>query len=190
MNLQNIFVSINLKIMSKFEQCTRCKLDFINCGYYDHNSDEHCNYFVHPIDNSRMFSRWYKFSGRIGRLEYVLTLVAAIVLYFFVVLLVGKIMEIKGWNLETQGELYLFSFGCLIPSAYLAIAAGVKRAHDSEVSPWYALTPLIPVVLLNVITFILFCAGFVFLFKDKGVDGINEHGSNPVRPYNDQLLFD
>lgn len=176
--------------MSNFDQCTRCKLDFSTCGCYDHSTDEQCNSFVHPIDNSKMFSRWYKFSGRIGRLEYVLTLIAAIVLYFFVILLVGKIMAMNGRYLETTGDVYLFSFGCLIPSAYLAIAAGVKRAHDSEVSPWYALTPLIPVVYLSIITFILFCAGCIFLFKDKGVDGINEHGSNPTQPYQDQLIFD
>lgn len=176
--------------MSKFEQCSRCKLEFSSCRFYDHTTEEACNHFVCPIDNSKMFSRWYNFSGRIGRLEYVLTLAAAVVLYFFVLLLVGKIMESNGWFLETQGELYLVSLVCLIPSAFLAIAAGVKRAHDSEVSPWYALTPLIPVVWLNIFTFILFCAGCVFLFKDKGIEGINEHGSNPVQPYKDQLMFD
>ena len=175
--------------MSKLEQCIRCKLDFSACSYYDHTTDSHCNFFIHPIDNSKMFSRWYKFSGRIGRLEYIITLTASVLLYFFVILLVGKIMAINGWYLETQGELYLFSFVCLMPSSYIAIAAGVKRAHDSEVSSWYALTPLIPVVFLNIITFVLFCAGCIFLFKDKGVEGINEHGSNPVQPYKDQLIY-
>ena len=67
------------------------------------------------------------------------------------------------------------------------IVAGIKRAHDSGVSSWYSLVPLIPLFFLNIITFILFCAGCVFLFKDKGEEGVNEHGSNPTEPYNEQI---
>lgn len=131
-----------------------------------------------------------EWNRRIGRMEYMLTLLIALVLYFLVLFIAGQVMELNGWALENTLHLYLFTFICMIPSAYLAIAAGVKRAHDSGCSPWYALTPLIPVLFLNVITFVLFCAGCIFLFKDKGQEGVNEYGSNPNESYNQQVSLD
>ena len=176
--------------MSNLHQCNRCGQRAYECGNYDHGNNEMCQHFTLPLDNSRMFSHWYSFTGRIGRLEYMLTLLIAAALYFFVMFAVGRIMVLNGWVIDSTLGLYLFTFGCMIPSAYLAIAAGVKRAHDSGVSPWYALTPLIPVLFLNVITFVLFCAGCIFLFKDKGQEGVNEYGSNPVEPYGEQVSLD
>ena len=140
--------------MCNIEQCSRCRLNFDTCGCYDDTVTTPCSHFVNPIDNTKMFNRWYKFTGRIGRLEYSIMLVIAVVLYLL--LLHG-------------------------------IVAGIKRAHDSGVSSWYSLVPLIPLFFLNIITFILFCAGCVFLFKDKGEEGVNEHGSNPTEPYNEQI---
>lgn len=178
--------------MCNIEQCSRCRLDFDACGHYDHSDKTQslCNYFVKPIDNSKMFARWYMFSGRIGRLEYAITLVAAIVLYFFVILCVGQIMVMTGHTIDSENGMYIFSIGCMIPSVYIAIASGIKRTHDTRASCWYSLVPLIPLFLINVITIVFFCAGCVFLFKDKGEDGVNEHGSNPVQPYAEQLLFE
>lgn len=176
--------------MCNIEQCSRCRLDFDTCGYYDHTDPNPCQGYVKPLDNSKMFARWYKFSGRIGRLEYAITLVAAIVLYFFILLGVGQILQLKGIIIESQTGLYVFTIGCMIPSAYLAIAAGVKRTHDTRVSSWYSLVPLIPLFFLNIITFVLFCAGCIYLFKDAGEDGVNEHGSNPTQPYNEQISLE
>ena len=178
--------------MCNIEQCSRCRLDFDKCGHYDHSdrTQSLCNYYVKPIDNSKMFARWYKFSGRIGRLEYVLTLIIAIILYFFVLLGVGQILIWTNNTIDTETGMYIFSIGCMIPSVYLAVAAGVKRTHDTRVSSWYALVPLIPLFFINIVTIILFFAGCVFLFKDKGEDGINEYGSNPTQSYSDQLKFE
>lgn len=176
--------------MCSIEQCSRCRLDFDSCGHYDHTDPALCSHFVKPIDNSKMFARWYKFSGRIGRLEYAITLVMAIVLYFFILLGIGQILQATGNQIESETGLYIFSIGCMIPSVYLAIAAGVKRTHDTRVSSWYSLVPLIPLFFLNVITFVIFCAGCIFLFKDAGEDGVNEHGSNPTQPYAEQLQLE
>lgn len=176
--------------MCNIYQCQRCRQNFMECGYYNNDNNELCQQFTLPIDNSRMFGRWYKFSGRIGRLEYALTLIFAIVLYLVLTFAVYEILSSLGILLTTPTRVYLYTFGCMIPSVYITIAAGVKRAHDSTVSPWYSLTPLIPLFFLNIITFVIFCAGCVFLFKDKGEDGVNEYGSNPVQPYNDQLQFE
>ena len=125
-----------------------------------------------------------------GRLKYAITLVMAIVLYFFILLGIGQILQATGNQIESETGLYIFSIGCMIPSVYLAIAAGVKRTHDTRVSSWYSLVPLIPLFFLNVITFVIFCAGCIFLFKDAGEDGVNEHGSNPTQPYAEQLQLE
>lgn len=176
--------------MCNIEQCSRCRLDFDNCGHYDHTDPTPCSHFVKPIDNSKMFARWYKFSGRIGRMEYAITLAAAIVIYFFILLGVSQILKATGITIETEAGIYVFTIGCMLPSVYLAIAAGVKRTHDTRVSSWYSLVPLIPLFFLNVITFVIFCAGCIFLFKDEGEDGVNEHGSNPVQSYAEQISLD
>lgn len=176
--------------MCNIEQCSRCRLDFDSCGHYDHTDSTPCKRFVKPIDNSKMFARWYKFSGRIGRLEYSITLIAAIVLYFFICLGVGQILQITGYYVETEIGRYAFTIGCMIPSVYITIAAGVKRTHDTRVSSWYSLVPLIPLFFLNVITFVLFCAGCIYLFKDKGEEGVNEHGSNPTQSYAEQISLE
>lgn len=176
--------------MCNIEQCSRCSLDFDTCGHYDHTDPAACNHFVKPIDNSKMFARWYKFSGRIGRLEYVLTLLISVVLYFFVLLGVGQIMIWTDHTIDTEIEMYVFTIGCMIPSVYLAIAAGVKRTHDTRVSSWYSLVPLIPLFFINVITIVLFCAGCIYLLKDEGEDGVNEHGANPVQNYSEQISLE
>lgn len=176
--------------MCKIEQCSRCHLDYDYCGHYDHTDPAMCRYYVKPIDNSKMFARWYKFSGRIGRAEYAITLVAAIVLYFFILLGVGQILNLTGILIETPTEMYLFTIGCMLPSVYITIAAGVKRTHDTRVSSWYSLVPLIPLFFLNIITFVIFCAGCIFLFKDEGEDGVNEYGSNPVQSYSEQISLE
>lgn len=176
--------------MCNIEQCYRCRLDLDSCGHYNHTDPTPCSHFVKPIDNSKMFARWYKFSGRIGRLEFAITLVAAIVLYFFILLGVGQILYANGISIESEMGIYVFSIGCMLPSVYLTIAAGVKRTHDTRVSSWYSLVPLIPLFFLNVFTFVIFCAGCIFLFKDEGEDGVNEHGSNPTQPYAEQISLE
>ena len=85
---------------------------------------------------------------------------------------------------------YLVTLLCMLPSAYIAIAAGVKRAHDTNVSSWYSLTPLLPLFLLNIFTILAFVVGCIYLFKEAGEEGVNEHGSNPVQPYDEQLHFE
>ena len=176
--------------MCNIEQCSRCRNNFDTCGYYDHSNPAACSQYIRPLDNSKMFARWYKFSGRIGRLEYAITLVAAIVLYFFVLLGVGQILRLTGHTIDSETDMYVYSIGCMIPSVYIAIAAGVKRTHDTRVSSWYSLVPLIPLFFINIITIVLFCAGCIYLFKDEGEDGVNEHGSNPVQPYSEQISIE
>ena len=51
------------------------------------------------IDNSKMFSRWYKFTGRIGRLEFGLTIIIGILIYAFSL---GFILQRVGGTLANQ----------------------------------------------------------------------------------------
>lgn len=179
--------------MCNIEQCSRCRLNFDNCGYYDHTDTSLCQGYVKPIDNSKMFARWYKFSGRIGRLEYVLTLLISVVLYFFVLLGVGQILQLTGVTFESVLGIYAFTLSAMIPSVYLMLAAGIKRTHDTRVSVWYAFIPVVVALCLilgiipGLIPILIGIAGCVYLFKDAGEDGVNEHGSNPVQSYTEQI---
>ncbi len=182
--------------MSNIDKCSCCRLDFDTCGHYDYSDTKPCSNFVMPIDNSKMFARWYKFSGRIGRLEYVLTLLISVDLYFFVILGVGQILQFVGITIESNTGLIFFTLVAMIPSVYLMLAAGIKRTHDTRVSVWYSIIPVVVALCLligiipGLIPILIGVAGCVYLFKDTGKDGVNEHGSNPVQPYSDQLRYD
>ncbi len=181
--------------MCSIEQCSRCRRDFNTCGHYDHTDPKPCQHYVKPIDNSKMFARWYKFSGRIGRLEYVLTLLISVVLYFFVLLGVGQILQAVGITIESIAGLYILTLAAMIPSIYLMLAAGIKRTHDTRVSVWFALIPVVVAFCLmlgiipGLIPLIVGIVGCIYLFKDAGEEGVNEHGSNPVQPYVEQLKY-
>ena len=178
--------------MSNLNQCMRCRFQG-NCTMFNRDNDDLCQHYVKPIDNSKMFARWYKFSGRIGRLEYVLTLIISVVLYFFVLFGVGQILQVAGVTIESTLGIYLFTLGAMLPSVYLMLAAGIKRTHDTRVSVWYALIPVVVALCLmlgiipGVIPILIGVAGCVYLFKDAGEEGVNEHGSNPTQPYAEQI---
>lgn len=163
------------------------------CNVFTRDKNDLCEYYVKPIDNSKMFARWYKFSGRIGRLEYVLTLIISVVLYFFVLLGVGQILQAAGVTIESTLGIYLFTLGAMLPSVYLMLAAGIKRTHDTQVSVWYALIPVVVALCLmlgvipGMIPILIGIAGCVYLFKDAGEEGVNKHGSNPTQPYAEQI---
>lgn len=173
--------------MSNLHQCNRCGQRAYECGYYDHGNNELCENFTMPLDNSRMFSHWYSIKGRIGRLEYILTFIIAFVLYFFISFIIGMWLFPAGLLPESPGGLILLNLLCMAPSLYLLIVAGIKRAHDSGVSWWYSLAVVALLFVINIFTIVLGIAGCVFLFKDKGEEGINEFGSNPSEPYHQQI---
>lgn len=114
-------------------------------------------------------------------------------LYFFVLFGVGAILQMAGIAIESTAGVYVVTLGAMIPSIYLMLAAGVKRTHDTRVSAWYAIVPAVVAICLmtgiipGIIPTILGVAGCVYLFKDAGEDGVNEHGSNPVQPYSEQV---
>lgn len=172
--------------MCKIEQCSRCRFDWGKCGYYDNTDETPCPHYHKPIDNSKMFGRWYTPVGRIGRLEYTLTIVAAVALYFALTWVMGVLIQTTGMSVSPQNGIWL-SIICILPPVYIAVVAGVKRTHDTRVPWWYALTPFLALFFINAVTIVICLFGFVFLFKDAGEDGVNQHGTNPTQPYSEQI---
>lgn len=107
------------------------------------------------IGNHKMFVSPISFTGRIGRLEYVLSAILILALYFGL-LFVLKYLDAKSFELMLRPYLYaLFS--------WFGLAQAVKRCHDLGHSGWCMLIPFY---------------GFVMLFV-KGNEGGNEYGSAP-----------
>lgn len=137
------------------------------------------------IDNSKMFSRWYKFTGRIGRLEFGLTIIIGILIYAFSL---GFILQRVGGTLANQPiESIILAFILIsILPLFLIGAASCKRANDCGKSPAkYLATPVVvgiillfrgssPIGLFGAIVF-----GWGSLIFYKSVEGANEHGSQP-----------
>lgn len=172
--------------MSKINECSKCRRNPDNCGQYDHTSTSDCLFFQRPIDNSKMFSHWYSPVGRIGRAEYFFTIAFAIILGVLFSLIYVAISP----NLNLSGGLIsniFISFVVFAIPCYIAVIAGIKRTNDVGLPRSWAFLPVLFLFWPNLITLLLFLFSFFYLIKDKGEDGINEHGSNPDRPYEQQL---
>lgn len=176
--------------MSNFDQCRYCRYDFSTCQYYS-KENEQCQFYSLPINNSRKFYRMFKHSGRIGRLEYILTLILSFILYYFMCIYITIFcINTFGYSFINSSIVnYSLTLICSILPTYLIIVAGLKRTHDTRVAWYYSLTPLIILFFLNILTIIIAAAGIIYLFINKGEDGINEHGSDPRKPYLDQIYF-
>ena len=80
------------------------------------------------------------------------------------VVFISDIFGVQITPFESKTSEYLFGIGVLLPSAYISIAAGMKRCNDTRVSKWYCLTPLIPLFVIGLIPLIIFGVGCVYLF--------------------------
>ena len=98
-----------------------------------------------------MFKNPFGLDGRIGRIEYLLS----VAIYFGVDITNNLVMVFAGTK--------AFSIA-LIPCLILSVAQGAKRCHDIGKSGWWQLIPF----------FIL------WLFVAKGDEGENEYGEVPV----------
>ena len=184
--------------MSIMNQCTKCRLEFNCCGHYDHTDQLPCPHFVKPVDNSKKFAKWYSFKGRIGRLEYALTVLIAIALYFALAISSVIFLALFGiyTDLMAPIEIVLLSLFISIPSAYLLLAAGIKRINDTRSPKWIAYVPVVFLVLLSlgilpgILPMGIVVLACIYLFNEPGEEGVNEHGSNPAQPYDEQIRID
>ncbi|NUY82428.1 DUF805 domain-containing protein [Flavobacterium sp. MAH-1] len=104
-----------------------------------------------------MFKNPFSFEGRIRRMEYGLSLILYIIVYYS--LLFGSGM-LTG-NPSTVGSIVLFVV--IIPLIWFMIAQAAKRCHDRGNSGWWQLIPFY---------------GLWLLFAD-GEYGENAYGPNP-----------
>ncbi len=108
--------------------------------------------------------KYATFSGRAARSEYwwfaLFSVIASSILTVIDTAIFGSDFGVLG---------PIFSLAVLVPS----IAVGVRRLHDLGRSGWWLLIILIPLI------------GFLILlyfFVQKGTDGPNEHGPDPLAP--------
>lgn len=113
------------------------------------------------------FGKYVTISGRARRSEYwwwfLFIIVVSIVLGFVDAILFGGGMD--GRNGPLQG---LFGLATLLPS----ICVGGRRLHDREMSAWWLLIGLVPVI---------GGIALLVLFALKGTDGPNRFGPDPLR---------
>jgi uncharacterized membrane protein YhaH (DUF805 family) len=107
--------------------------------------------------------KYATFSGRAARSEY-----WWFFLFSFVASLILTVIDIMLFGNESLMSIDLiFSLAILVPS----IAVGVRRLHDLGRSGWWLLIILIPLIGILIL---------LFFFVQKGTDGPNEHGADPL----------
>lgn len=171
--------------MANVEQCNKCGRSVSECPYYDKDVDGLCRYYVTPIDNSKFFGHFFSAKGRIGRVQYLVT--ALIAVAFFVLVsyviapFIGKFFE---QNEVINNIITVVGF---ILAAALIILAGLKRCNDAGVDWWYAIIPILLLFVTGLAVLVIGAAALFFLFFQKSEVGLNECGSEPLKPYLPQI---
>ena len=169
--------------MSDQRQCESCRKRCYDCGYYDNSNSSYCDHFEAPVDNSRMFYHWYTKTGRIGRLEYILTLLIAWVIVGIMYIVVNAYIEANGIFLYTDWDYRIYTGIVFGPSIALLVLAGIKRAHDAGSPDWLAYAPVAYIIWPNIFLLIFGILGTLYLIKDPSEEGVNEYGTNPSDVY-------
>lgn len=176
--------------MAIIEQCEKCGRSLSSCPFYDKDSVYICQNYEKPIDNSRFFSNFFISKGRIGRVQYLVTVLISVAFYYLFAFAIGAILaSVLGSNFVTE-NIILITFFCLIPSAALIIIAGLKRCHDSGADWWYAIVPVLLLFVSGLLFLMIGAVAFFFLFFQKGDEDINEYGTVPLMPYQPQIEWD
>ncbi len=120
-----------------------------------------------PIDWMKLaLSRYSDFSGRSRRMEYWMFVILQIGVSI-VTSLIDNIIGLGGIVFGAYGPLTLIvSLVLIVP----AIAVGVRRLHDRDMSGWFLLLGLVPIVggLILLVIFLL-----------EGTQGSNKYGADP-----------
>ncbi|MGI1662856.1 DUF805 domain-containing protein [Palleronia sp. KMU-117] len=114
-----------------------------------------------------VFSKYVTISGRASRSEY---------WWWFLFVVIGQVIlggidsALFGAGPDSPGLLAgLFSLAILLPS----ICVAGRRLHDRDMSAWWLLLGLIPVIGFLVL---------LYFYVTKGTDGPNRFGPDPLRP--------
>lgn len=118
-------------------------------------------------------SKWYSFSGRIGRLRYLAYPMFSYLLSLLVALVVVLVLSFAGFRPESELASGIIGLIVMIPMMIFGgIIYPIRRLNDLGKTGWLVLIMLIPIV--N----ILF---YLYLLFGKGDAEENEYG-NPPRP--------
>ena len=150
--------------MATIEQCNHCGRGLGSCPYFNQEEVNPCLYFLKPIDNSGFFSHFLSAKGRIGRLQYSVTILLALVIWPALFFAVDTIVKPSTPQITS-----LILLLCTIPTAALVVLASIKRSHDFSEDGSYAITG----------TFKLYCKG--------SDEGLNAFGTEPLKPYEEQV---
>ncbi len=171
--------------MAIIEQCNHCGRSLSECPYYDKDHVGLCRNYVNPIDNSHFFSHFFSPKGRIGRVQYLVTVLIAVAFYALLAYgVVAIIDKTYGQNEVIDRVIIIVSF---ILAAVLVVFAGLKRCHDAGVDWWYAIIPILLIFFMGLSVLMIGAVAFFFLFFQKSIDGLNEFGTEPLKPYLPQV---
>ena len=154
--------------MAIIEQCNKCGRGLGSCPFFSHEEVNPCQNYLKPIDNSGFFSHFFRSKGRIGRIQYLVTVLMACAISVLAFIICAMVIPD-----ERQSQERLLLLLCLIPCVILIIMADIKRSHDLGEDGWYAFK-----------AFTLYQ-----LFFKEGDEGLNAYGSVPLEPYDDQIYW-
>ena len=136
-----------------------------------------------------MFSHILSSDGRIGRLEYFLTLVISWILAGIMIAIGIFVISENEIIIETGLQERIFLICTLGPSIVLVFLAGQKRVHDAGSPEWLAFAPVVLILYPHLFTLIFAILGTIYLLKDRSEDKINEYGTIPSLHYDKQITM-
>lgn len=129
-------------------------------------NNDYKQYELRYLNNSKgMFRSFLTWEGRIRRLEYVLY----IIISSFSCSIINTIQREADYN--GNDSLWWFLWFVEMVILLFLVFEAIKRAHDMGSSGWFTLIPFF---------------GLFLCFADSE-KGINKYGSNPKRPYDEQI---
>ncbi len=164
--------------MAILEQCRKCRRDLGSCPYYVYEEVKPCKDYMYPIDNSTFFSNFLSQKGRIGKIQYLVIIIISICIFYpncFLAMEIADFLFKIGFNLlNSFGVNFLicsiiFIIVWVAPSIIIASFARKRRCNDLGTSYW--------------------STTFIGLLFRKGEEGVNDNGTEPLKPYSPQVKW-
>ncbi len=114
-----------------------------------------------------VLSKYVTFSGRARRSEFWWFVLFAMVVGIVLSIIDGALFGYDEYGSANAVLSGIFSLAIFLPY----IAVGVRRLHDKDMSGWWYLLVLVPIIGFLVL---------LFFFVQKGTDGENRFGPDPI----------
>ena len=196
--------------MAYIEQCEKCGRDSTKCPHFNEELIA-CQEYQRPIDNSKFFSHFWSYKGRICRRQFAVTILIGYLIAQVFLLISGIIIAASGGDIESYEGLGVAAIFAYIPFILLLVLASIKRGHDignlnlfdytnddMNVSSSF-------IVFLIILIFRLFTLDelstdfyillaicglhFLVLLFYPGEDEVNIHGTKPLQAYEEQIKW-